>query len=138
MYSTLDFSSCYTLYNHVNSIQSGKDHIDIWIFFREKPKTIFPYRIMVEALVHSKFEWPKTFSHSPPPLLYNSSMRFRLSSNNSRKCHHLASNAWNIILQLLRILLHSHFLSKFHKNLQESMEMRSKLFISLSTRLWRV
>ena len=60
------------------------------------------------------------------------------SSRSSKKCLSLVLEAWNVIFQLLRILLHLFFLSNFHENLQERIGTRSNFLVSLSTSQWRV
>ena len=55
--------------------------------------------IALEALAQSEFECPKNLSHGPP-LEYEGSIGFKLSSSRSRKFCPLAFDAWNIILQL--------------------------------------
>ena len=55
--------------------------------------------IALEALAQSEFECPKNLSQGPP-LKYEGSIDFKSSSSRSKKFCSLASDAWNIILQL--------------------------------------
>ena len=119
----------YSLHGHLNS--SCRKNLS-WY----SPMAVW-LTIALEALAQSKLECLKNLSHGPP-LAYKGSMRFKSSSNSSKKCCPLASNAWNVILQLLRILLHLFFLSKFYEDLQGNMGTRSNFFVSLLTKLWRV
>jgi len=93
--------------------------------------------IALEALAQSKLECPKNLSHGPP-LEYKGLIEFKSSSSSFKKYYPLVSNAWNVILQLLRILSYLFFLSKSYEDLQEKMGTRSNIFASLSTKLWRV
>ena len=88
----------------------------------------------LNALAYNKFEWPKYFSHNSP-LEYKSLMGCRLSSKSSRNSLPFVSEAWNIIFQLLRILLHLFFLSNSYKNLHGKIGTRSNFFVSLLT-IW--
>jgi len=88
--------------------------------------------IALEALAQSKLECLKNLSHNPS-LEYKDSIGFKLLLRKSKKYHSLASKAWNIILQLLRISSHSFFLSKSYENLQENIGIRLNFFVSLLT-----
>ena len=85
----------------------------------------------LEALMHSELEWPKYFSHEPP-LKYVSSMIFESSSRSSKKFLPLASEAWNVIFQVLRISSHLVFQLNCYEDLHGKIGMRLN---SLSTML---
>jgi len=92
--------------------------------------------IALVALAYSEFEWPKYLSYKPP-LEYKGSKGWKLSLRRSRKCFPLALDAWNIIFQFCKILLHLLFLSKSQDDLYGSKGIRLNFFISLLTIEWR-
>jgi len=91
--------------------------------------------IALIALVHSKLEWLKCFSHNLP-LEYIDLMILRLLSRRSRNFLSLLSKAWNIIFHMFVILSHSFFWLKSHEDLQENKGDRLNLLVSLSTISW--
>ena len=92
--------------------------------------------IALVALVQSKFEWPKFWSHRPP-LIYNGSSSLLSPSTRLRKWLPFRSDAWKIISHLLVRSLHSSFLLKSQESLLGYKGVGLKDLVSESTALWR-
>jgi len=113
----------------------------IWIydiFPREESKSILSYQCMIDDCSCSssakQVELIKCLSHR---LLFaiDSSNGFESSFTRSKKLCPLSSNTWKVILQNLRMFLHSVFLLKFHDNLQEKIDDKLNFPAFLSTKL---
>ena len=91
--------------------------------------------IALIALIHSEFEWLKSFSHNLY-FEYVGSIMWRLLSRSSRKFLPLLSKAWNVIFHRFMISSHSFFWLKSYKDLHGRSSNRLNLLISLSTISW--
>ena len=89
--------------------------------------------IALETQAHNKFEYLKCYNHGLP-LMLDSLIEFRLSSNRSRKFLSLKSAAWKIIFHCERIELHLAFLQKFQNDLHGNKGVKTIFLESLSTK----
>ena len=87
------------------------------------------------ALVHNKFDRPKYYNQELF-LTFKSSIRFRLSSNKSRKFFPLESAAWKDILHYNMAESLSLLLQKFQEDLQGKEGTELKLLEYLSTKVY--